>query len=75
MSTYKTLVLAKRPTGTIVPGDAFLTKEDNVAPAEAELKEGEVLVETPLLERRSRSASVARPMLAHTRNLSRLARS
>lgn len=49
MSTYKSLVLAKRPTGTIIPGETFVTKEDNPALTDTDLKEGEVLVETHYL--------------------------
>lgn len=46
MSTYRTLVLAKRPTANIIPGETFHLVEGNTAPTESDLKDGEVLLET-----------------------------
>jgi NADPH-dependent curcumin reductase CurA len=48
MATYNTVVLAERPTGDIVPGKTFKMKEEK-KPSEAELKEGQVLLETRYL--------------------------
>lgn len=44
-STTKSVVLAKRPTSLIVPGETFTVKEHEVVKAE-DLKDGEVLVDT-----------------------------
>ena len=44
-STYQSVVLAKRPTSLIVPGETFTVKEHQIVKAE-DLKDGEVLVET-----------------------------
>jgi NADPH-dependent curcumin reductase CurA len=43
-STYQSVVLAKRPTGQIVPGETF-EKKENPMVTEADLKDDEVLVE------------------------------
>lgn len=43
-STYQSVVLAKRPTGQIVPGETF-EKKENPMVTEAELKDDQVLVE------------------------------
>lgn len=43
-STYQTVVLAKRPTKSIVPGETF-SIISNPVPSESELKDGQVLVE------------------------------
>ncbi len=43
-STFTSVVLAKRPTGQIVPGETFLVKEKPIL-TEKDLKEEEVLVE------------------------------
>lgn len=43
-STYKSVVLAKRPTSVIVPGETFNLKENPMISA-ADLKDGQVLVE------------------------------
>lgn len=44
-STYQSVVLAKRPTSLIVPGETFTVKEHKALTA-ADLKDGEVLVDT-----------------------------
>ncbi|KFY79977.1 hypothetical protein V499_01102 [Pseudogymnoascus sp. VKM F-103] len=44
-STYQSVVLAKRPTSLIVPGETFTMKEHEIVKAE-DLKDGEVLVDT-----------------------------
>jgi NADPH-dependent curcumin reductase CurA len=43
-STYTSVVLAKRPTGEIVPGETF-TKKENPMPSEKDLKDDQVLIE------------------------------
>jgi NADPH-dependent curcumin reductase CurA len=43
-STYQSVVLAQRPKATIVPGETFSIKENPMI-SEADLKDGEVLVE------------------------------
>ncbi|TGO85692.1 hypothetical protein BPOR_0373g00110 [Botrytis porri] len=43
-STYQSVVLAKRPTGQIVPGETFETKQNPMV-TEADLKDDQVLVE------------------------------
>jgi len=43
-STYQSVVLAKRPTGQIVPGETF-EKKENPMVTEADLKDDQVLVE------------------------------
>ncbi|KAK5218768.1 hypothetical protein LTR72_008708 [Exophiala xenobiotica] len=42
-STYKSVVLAKRPKDNIVCGETFKVVSDNQAPSPADLKDGEVL--------------------------------
>ncbi|KAK5296963.1 hypothetical protein LTR99_008605 [Exophiala xenobiotica] len=42
-STYKSVVLAKRPKDNIVCGETFRVVSDNQAPSPADLKDGEVL--------------------------------
>jgi hypothetical protein len=44
-STYKSVVLAQRPTSVIVPGETFELKENPIL-TEADLKDGQVLLET-----------------------------
>lgn len=44
-STYTSVVLAKRPTSNIVPGETFTIKQNPVLKA-SDLKDGQVLVET-----------------------------
>lgn len=44
-STYQTVVLAKRPKATIVPGETFEIKEKPIL-EEGDLREGQILVET-----------------------------
>ncbi|KFY32593.1 hypothetical protein V493_00062 [Pseudogymnoascus sp. VKM F-4281 (FW-2241)] len=44
-STYQSVVLAKRPTSLIVPGETFTVKEHKALTA-ADLEDGEVLVDT-----------------------------
>ena len=44
-STYKSVVLAERPKAAIIPGQTFNLKEDPII-TEADLKDGQVLVET-----------------------------
>jgi hypothetical protein len=44
-STYKSIVLAKRPKSVIVPGETFNLKENPIV-TEADLKDGQVLLET-----------------------------
>ncbi|KAH8811336.1 hypothetical protein F5884DRAFT_781822 [Xylogone sp. PMI_703] len=46
--TYKSVVLAKRPTSHIVPGETFKV-ETHPVPSESDLKDGEVLVEAQYL--------------------------
>ena len=43
-STYKSIVLASRPKGDIIPNETFKTVE-NPRPKEEDLKDGQVLVE------------------------------
>jgi len=43
-STYKSVVLAKRPKALIVPGETFTIKT-NEMPSETDLKDDQVLVE------------------------------
>jgi NADPH-dependent curcumin reductase CurA len=43
-STYKSVVLAKRPKSVIVPGETFALKENPII-TEADVKDGQVLVE------------------------------
>lgn len=43
--TYKSVVLAERPKAAIIPGETFHLKE-NPTITEADLKDGQVLVET-----------------------------
>merc|ERR1711939_736784 len=47
-STYQKVVLAKRPTADIVPGETFRLERDSV-PRESDLKDGEVLLEARYL--------------------------
>jgi NADPH-dependent curcumin reductase CurA len=47
--TYQTVVLAKRPTDNIVPGETFKLIKDNKLPATSDLKDGEVIFETNYL--------------------------
>jgi NADPH-dependent curcumin reductase CurA len=44
-SAYKSVVLAQRPTSVIVPGETFKLKENPIL-TEADLKDGQVLMET-----------------------------
>jgi NADPH-dependent curcumin reductase CurA len=44
-STYKSVVLAQRPKSVIVPGETFTLKENPMI-TEADLKDGQVLLET-----------------------------
>lgn len=48
MSTYQKVVLAKRPTDNIIPGETFRLESAKV-PSEADLKDGQVLFETRYL--------------------------
>lgn len=48
-STYKTVVLAKRPKDDIIPGETFHLKSDNPRPSAADLKDGEVVFEANYL--------------------------
>lgn len=45
MATYQSVVLAKRPTTTIVPGETF-TLTSQRAPREADLNDGEVIFQS-----------------------------
>ena len=47
-STYRSVVLAARPDSEIIPGKTFNIRTDPV-PSEAELKDGEVLLQTRYL--------------------------
>lgn len=47
--TYQTVVLAKRPADSIVPGETFKLIKDNKRPTGADLKDGEVVFETNYL--------------------------
>ncbi|KAL3428327.1 NADP-dependent oxidoreductase YfmJ [Phlyctema vagabunda] len=47
-STYKSVVLAKRPVGEVVPGQTFSIKE-NPALSEADIKDGQVLIQIQYL--------------------------
>lgn len=47
-STYKAVVLAKRPTSHIVPGETFKLQTKPI-PKKTDLKDGEVLVESKYL--------------------------
>jgi NADPH-dependent curcumin reductase CurA len=42
---YRSVVLAKRPQSTIVPGETFTIKTNKV-PTKADLKDGEVILQT-----------------------------
>ena len=42
-STYKTVVLAKRPKDNVIPGETFKLISDNAAPSADSLEDGEVL--------------------------------
>lgn len=42
---YRSVVLAKRPKGTIVPGETFAFQTKRV-PTKADLKDGEVILQT-----------------------------
>jgi NADPH-dependent curcumin reductase CurA len=42
---YRSVVLAKRPQSTIVPGETFAFKTKKV-PTKADLKDGEVILQT-----------------------------
>ena len=44
-STYKSIILASRPKGLIVPGETFAVKTNEML-SEKDLKDDEVLVET-----------------------------
>lgn len=44
-ASYKSVVLAQRPKSVIVPGETFAVKENPII-TEADLKDGQVLVET-----------------------------
>lgn len=44
-STYKSVVLAQRPKAAIIPGETFTLKENPILTG-ADLKDGQVLVET-----------------------------
>jgi hypothetical protein len=46
--TYNTVVLAQRPKGDIVPGETFKLKTEK-RPTEADLKDGQVIVEARYL--------------------------
>ncbi len=48
MSSYQCVILAKRPTANIVPGETFRL-EQKPTPTETSLKDGEVLFETRYL--------------------------
>lgn len=48
MSTYQKVVLAKRPTADITPGETFKLERVRV-PSESDLKDGEVLLEARYL--------------------------
>lgn len=48
MSTYQKVVLAKRPTGDIIPGETFKLQRVS-APSASTLKDGEVLLEARYL--------------------------
>ena len=48
MSTYQKVVLAKRPTGDIIPGETFKLERAPV-PSESDLKDGQVLLEARYL--------------------------
>ena len=45
---YRSVVLAKRPKGTIIPGETFSIQTQAV-PKETDLKDGEVIFETVYL--------------------------
>jgi NADPH-dependent curcumin reductase CurA len=45
---YRSVVLAKRPQSTIVPGETF-TIQSKKAPTKADLKDGEVIFQTHYL--------------------------
>jgi NADPH-dependent curcumin reductase CurA len=45
-STYKSVVLAKRPKDNVVAGETFKLLSDNVKPSESDLKDGEVVFES-----------------------------
>lgn len=42
---YRSVVLAKRPKGTIVPGETFAFKTKSI-PTKADLQDGEVILQT-----------------------------
>lgn len=48
-STYKTVVLAKRPKADIIPGETFQLKTDNPRPTAHDLKDGQVLFQSNYL--------------------------
>lgn len=48
-STYKTVVLAKRPKADIIPGETFQLKTDNPRPSANDLKDGQVLFQSNYL--------------------------
>ncbi|KIV93040.1 hypothetical protein PV10_04285 [Exophiala mesophila] len=48
-STYKTVVLAKRPKADIIPGETFKLKTDNPKPTANDLKDGQVLFQSNYL--------------------------
>ena len=48
-STYKSVILVKRPTDNIVLGETFELKQESPIPSEDVLKEGEVILRTNYL--------------------------
>ena len=48
-STYKSVILARRPTENIVPGETFEVKQESTIPSADVLKEGEVVFVTNYL--------------------------
>jgi NADPH-dependent curcumin reductase CurA len=48
-SSYKSIILAQRPTDNIVPGETFKVKQEGPVPSSGALKDGEVLFRTNYL--------------------------
>lgn len=48
-SSYKSVILAKRPTNDIAPGETFAVKQEGLIPSANDLQDGQVLFRTQYL--------------------------